>query len=153
MSNLSLFDLRPVSLAREPERETQTNPLHKGAGETGRPVHAGDAHTEDVRVPPTQSRPAAWGKSDGTDGVRGARGSEIPLSPDIVRTLTHKTGKLFPELVEGKPSGREFVIVELQDGRFMWRFEDGSFAPATKATTRFYVDDHVRTGEWREVRS
>ena len=100
----SMFDLRPVALAREPEP---------------------------ARIEP--SIPAS-----GQD------------HPDVLRTITAKAG-LFRELVDGKPSGREFSIIELHDGRFFWQYQDGSRAPATPATTRALVGDCIRSGEWREV--
>jgi hypothetical protein len=106
VTNLSLFDTRPVALAR-PE-----------------PVRSSDFPTS----------------------------NEVLKQEDVLRTITHKTGKLFTELVDGKPTGREFVIVELQDGRIFWQFPDGSRAPATRATTRTLIDDCVRAGDWREVR-
>jgi hypothetical protein len=108
VSNLSLFDTRPVALARP---EAQTPELTN-----------------------TSIRQFADGGAD------------------VLRTITTKHGA-FRELGErGIPTGREFVIVELQDGRIFWQFPDGSRAPATRATTRTLIDDCVRAGEWREVR-
>jgi hypothetical protein len=106
VTNLSLFDTRPVALAR-PE-----------------PVRSSDFPTS----------------------------NEVRKQEDVIRTITTKHGA-FRELGErGIPTGREFVIVELQDGRIFWQFPDGSRAPATRATTRSLIDDCVRAGEWREVR-
>lgn len=154
MTQNSLFDLRPVSLAQEPE---PTAKMQKGAGATGRPVDAGDAQqgsrasSDHAVIPPPQGVSGECQNIGATvaNGVRRARGSEIPhfeIDPDVRRVIQHKAGPLL-ELVDGKPTGREFQILELRDGSYVQRFtDDGSRAPATKATTSFFIADCLTGG-------
>jgi hypothetical protein len=69
----------------------------------------------------------------------------------IVRIITTKAGA-FRELRDGQPTGREFFLIELEDGRILREFSDGSIEPPTVATTRFLIDDAIRGGVFAEVR-
>jgi hypothetical protein len=139
VSNLSLFDIQ----------------MQKGAGETGRPVDAGDAH-QPVRASSDHAVDAERASSrSAADGVRRAPGSEIPLK--IVRIITAKGGA-FRELGrddEGTvcPTGREFFLIELEDGTILREFSDGSIEPPTVATTSVLINDAIRHGVFVEVRS
>lgn len=72
-------------------------------------------------------------------------------SGDVLRTIEAKAGP-FRELSEGKPTGREFRLVELHDGRVMWEFLNGERRPAPLACTRVLIDDAIAGGVFVEVR-
>lgn len=95
---MSLFDVRPVAIAREAEAVSLTN------------------------------------RASRQDGV--------------LRTVTHSTGP-FREVVEGATTGREYVVVELIDGRFMRQFADGR-REALRINPQF-VAYQVRIGVFVEV--
>ena len=96
MRNLSLFDLRPVSLAREPE-------------------------------------PAPVKES-------------LTTRADIARRIHHKAGT-FTE----QPSGREFSIVQLIDGRYFAEFTNGERKPLPLWLSPIYIGDALKNGNFREV--
>lgn len=73
------------------------------------------------------------------------------VNDDVLRVITHKSGPM-REIVDGATTGREFVLVELVDGRFLRQFKDGHREKATAATTRVMVDDAVRAGLFVEAR-
>ncbi len=124
-------------------------PMHKGAGETGRPVDAGDAH-HPVRASSDHAVDAERASSgSATDGVRRACGGQIPLSPDVLRAVQHKTGR-FIEVREGGPTGRKFRFVELQDHSIWYVFDDGSRVPAP-ALIVLQIEDGIQNGMYVEV--
>lgn len=132
--NLPLFDI----------------PMQNGAGQTGRPVDAGDANQElrassdhEVIAPPQ-----GFSRSD-TDGVRRAQGSEIPPS-SIERVITHRYGT-FLHLREGGLAPREFRVVELHDGRLFDEYlDDGQREPSRLSHTE--IKQGLREQKFREVR-
>lgn len=133
--NLSLFD-QPVT------------PIQKGAGtETGRPVDAGDAHSQ-LRASSDHAVDAecASSRSD-ANGVRRASGSQIPQH-FVIRTITHKSGG-FRELrkdAEGKVigvTGREFRILETPTG-YLREWNDGVIDAAPVAVGPIYIADGLR---------
>jgi hypothetical protein len=75
----------------------------------------------------------------------------------IVRIIKTKGGA-FRELGrddEGAvcPTGREFFLIELEDGQILREFSDGSIEPPTVATTSVLINDAIRHGVFVEVRS
>jgi hypothetical protein len=80
--------------------------------------------------------------------------TNIPVSipqSDIRRLVMAKPG-LFRELREGgEPTGREFYLGELHDGRIVNLFTDGSRGPASPAMSRVLIDDAIRYGTFVEV--
>jgi hypothetical protein len=129
--------------------------MQKGAGiETGRPVDAGDAHSS-VRASSdhaVETSPQGSSRSVAND-VRRARGSEIPLfDPDVLRIIEPKAGPHI-EVRNGERTGREYQILELQDGRFVWRYTDnGERVAASAGCTRTLIDDLIHAGVFVEVR-
>ncbi len=120
------------------------SPMHKGAGETGRPVDAGDAH-HPVRASSDHAVDAERASSGSVaDGVRRACGSQIPL-----RIVQHKT-RPFRELKGGQLTGRSFRFVELQDHSIWYVFDDGSRVPAP-ALIVLQIEDGLRNGMYVEV--
>jgi hypothetical protein len=75
-----------------------------------------------------------------------------PRSIDgVVRLISAKPGA-FRELQNGEPTGREFYLAELEDGRIVWQFIDnGQQCEAPAAMTRFAVDDAIKYGVFVEV--
>jgi len=73
-------------------------------------------------------------------------------SKDSLRVISTKGGA-FRELADGKPTGREFVLVETRDHFFFQRFTDnGELRKASGAITTVYVADCLRSGSMVEVR-
>jgi hypothetical protein len=73
----------------------------------------------------------------------------------IVRIITTKGGA-FRELGRDedgkvKPTGREFFLIELEDGQILREFSDGSIEPPTVATTSILIDDAIRFGVFKEI--
>jgi hypothetical protein len=141
-----LFDLQPIT------------PMQKGAGSAGRPVDAGDAHlrsrasTDHAVIPPPQEvsgERQGIGATD-ADGVRRARGSEIPLSPDVLRRIEHKRGP-FRWLVDTDPNHpREHYVVQLRDGSYLVEMIDnGERVPLNWPEDT--IEANLRKGIWREV--
>ncbi len=119
------------------------SPMHKGAGETGRPVDAGAHHP--VRASSDHAVDAERvSRRSAMDGVRRACGSQIPL-----RIVQHKTGR-FIEVRDGGPTGRKFRFVELHDRSIWYVFDDGSRVPAP-ALIVLQIEDGLRNGMYVEV--
>lgn len=81
-------------------------------------------------------------------------GESRPLR--IVRIITTKGGA-FRELGRDddgkvKPTGREFFLIELENGRILREFSDGSIEPPTVATTSVLIDNAIRFGVFTEVK-
>jgi hypothetical protein len=69
----------------------------------------------------------------------------------VVRLISAKPGA-FRELRNGEPTGREFYLAELEDGRIVWQFIDnGQQCEAPAAMTRVLIDDAIRYGVFVEV--
>lgn len=72
----------------------------------------------------------------------------------VLRVIQPKAGPFRVLKEGGQLTGREFQILEMEDGRYLWRFTDnGELAPATKATTSFFVGDMISGGVWVEVKA
>lgn len=99
----------------------------------------------------SEARPVSIGPADAV-----AFASVHPaLRPDVLRVIVHKTGRPNPVLggENGAPTGREFWLVQLRDGSYVWHYTDNDArGPATGATTDWLVDQMLGTGDWREVR-
>lgn len=125
--------------------------MPKGAGETGRPIDVGDAH-QPVRASSDHAVDAECAPGGSAiDGVRRARGSEIPpLSSDVKRIITHKIG-LFTQLLGGKPTGREFRLIELYDGSTFAEFTDGEREAVDQISYQSWITLGFRNGSLIEV--
>lgn len=87
-----------------------------------------------------------------------------PHPSDVRRRVEHKTGpfRILRSLTDAERSdarldhrsviAREYVLVELHDGRIFGEFTDtGERKPPTPDITPELIDRLLRTGEWREV--
>lgn len=75
-----------------------------------------------------------------------------PLTPkvnDIRRLIESKAGT-FRELLEGGAVGREFRIAELEDGRIVRQYMDGTRGRSPGAITPFLIDDALKAGIYAE---
>lgn len=104
-----------------------------------------------MTLPLFDTRPVALAReAEPTAADSIAADSIAATAGDVQRVITHKAGPM-REIVEGAATGREFVILELIDGRFVRQFADGRRERATPATTRVMIDDAIRAGVFIEV--
>lgn len=70
---------------------------------------------------------------------------------DVVRRIGHKAGRL-RELRGGQPTGREFYLAQLEDGRIVREFTDGTREPANGVPS-VLIEDALKAGVFVEVES
>jgi hypothetical protein len=69
----------------------------------------------------------------------------------VERILQPKPGP-FLELQNGQPTGREYQLIQLIDGRFFWQFTDnGERRKAPNGYSTIFIDDAIRYGTLVEV--
>lgn len=75
-----------------------------------------------------------------------------PLTPKVndIRRLVEAKAGTFRELLEGGKPGREFRIAELEDGRIVRQYLDGTRGRSPVAVTSFLIDDALKAGTYVE---
>lgn len=71
---------------------------------------------------------------------------------DVKRIVQHKRGP-FVQLLDGKPSGREFRFIELHDGQLFAEFTDGERQRIDSQLYHFWIDLGFRNGSLVEIAS
>jgi hypothetical protein len=69
---------------------------------------------------------------------------------DVLRIIQHKCGP-FREVLAGKETGREYRVLDLQDGRRVVEFMDGSRVKAPAAFSDIYILDGLHYKSLIEV--
>ena len=72
------------------------------------------------------------------------------LADDVMRIIEAKAGR-FREVRDGQVT-REYSILELHTGAFVFEFDDGSRVPAPRGVTRTWISDGLHFETMREFR-